>query len=637
MSTIVTRSGKGSPLTHTEVDNNFTNLNTDKLQSGDTAASLVITSADINGGTIDGATIGASSASSGVFTSLSDSGNLTFTGTGNRIRGLMDGTPQSNRVAFQTSTTNAQTTPIIIPNGTVGSGTVASGIVWHDSTSSTTGNGSTGSIVNIQSSEIRLTSGIQGTGTYLPIAIHTGGSERLRIDTSGNVGIGTSSPTSVTNYKFVTTQAATGAVYQAYGASSTDARFFADNAYGGTGMFSNHPFLFYTNSSERMRITSDGNVGIGTSSPSTFLNAYNATSAILSVDGDSTTQIRATRYSTDGAQSSIIIRKARGTLASPTAVASADIAGSFNTLAYGGSNFRQITSITGVVDTYTSDTNISGYLTFSTNAGSTSVTERMRITNAGDVGIGTTSPSNQLHVARAGSTYIRVSSTDVGSGTGLWTTNSTNAYLIGAGAASGGSGLEFRDVTNSTTRMILDSSGNLLVGTTSANGRLTVSSASSDAVVSTFANTSASPYGLLTDFTSDPNNATNYGYKFRLTNNTNIYTIFSNGTTSARSDERFKKDIETTRDGYAEDLAKLRVVKYRWHNAEESSPKELGFIAQEVEAVFPNMISTEMNDDGIDVKSIKTSVFVPMLVKAIQEQQAIINDLKARIETLETK
>jgi hypothetical protein len=71
MSTIVTRAGKGSPLTHTEVDNNFTNLNTDKLQSGDTAASLVITSADINGGAIDGTTIGASTASTGAFTTLS--------------------------------------------------------------------------------------------------------------------------------------------------------------------------------------------------------------------------------------------------------------------------------------------------------------------------------------------------------------------------------------------------------------------------------------------------------------------------------------------------------------------------------------------------------------------------------------
>jgi hypothetical protein len=51
MSTIVTRSGKGSPLSHVEVDANFTNLNTDKIQSGNTVAALTITSATISGGT----------------------------------------------------------------------------------------------------------------------------------------------------------------------------------------------------------------------------------------------------------------------------------------------------------------------------------------------------------------------------------------------------------------------------------------------------------------------------------------------------------------------------------------------------------------------------------------------------------
>lgn len=52
MSTIITRSGKGSALTFNEVDANFTNLNTDKLQSGNTAAALTITSATINGGSV---------------------------------------------------------------------------------------------------------------------------------------------------------------------------------------------------------------------------------------------------------------------------------------------------------------------------------------------------------------------------------------------------------------------------------------------------------------------------------------------------------------------------------------------------------------------------------------------------------
>jgi hypothetical protein len=56
MSTIVTRAGKGSALTHNEVDANFVNLNTDKIQSGETVSSLIILSATISGGSITGIT-----------------------------------------------------------------------------------------------------------------------------------------------------------------------------------------------------------------------------------------------------------------------------------------------------------------------------------------------------------------------------------------------------------------------------------------------------------------------------------------------------------------------------------------------------------------------------------------------------
>lgn len=72
MSTIITRTSRSTPLTFAEVDANFTNLNNDKTENA---------SAAITGGTIDGTTIGATTAAAGSFTDLTVSGNLTVNGT----------------------------------------------------------------------------------------------------------------------------------------------------------------------------------------------------------------------------------------------------------------------------------------------------------------------------------------------------------------------------------------------------------------------------------------------------------------------------------------------------------------------------------------------------------------------------
>jgi hypothetical protein len=69
--------------------------------------------------------------------------------------------------------------------------------------------------------------------------------------------------------------------------------------------------------------------------------------------------------------------------------------------------------------------------------------------------------------------------------------------------------------------------------------------------------------------------------------------------------------------------------------------KQIGVIAQELEQVFPAMVEetndhdAEGNDLGTTTKSVKYSVFVPMLIKAMQEQQAIIESLTNRIAALE--
>jgi hypothetical protein len=113
--------------------------------------------------------------------------DLIFTGTGNRITGDMSNATVTNRLFFQNSVTNGNSQILMMPNGT---GT-ASSFIGYNSSDPT--NASLAALQVIGSTDVRVQSAIAGTGTYLPMTFYTGGSERMRIDTSGNVLIGDTS------------------------------------------------------------------------------------------------------------------------------------------------------------------------------------------------------------------------------------------------------------------------------------------------------------------------------------------------------------------------------------------------------------------------------------------------------------
>jgi hypothetical protein len=100
----------------------------------------------------------------------------------------------ANRVAFQTSTVNGQTNLHLLPNGT----NTASTLTLEGDSAVT--NGATFSLQNNPggSGEVRVVSGARGTGSYLPMTFYTGGSEKMRIDTSGNVMVGQTALSAIT-------------------------------------------------------------------------------------------------------------------------------------------------------------------------------------------------------------------------------------------------------------------------------------------------------------------------------------------------------------------------------------------------------------------------------------------------------
>jgi hypothetical protein len=112
---------------------------------------------------------------------VNQTSNLSFTGTGRRITGDFSNSTFANRVAFQTSTTNGATNLTVIPNGT----NTTTAINLEGDPAAT--NGSLAQLVNAGGTEVRLNSGIRGTGTYLPLTMYAGGSERMRITTAGVV------------------------------------------------------------------------------------------------------------------------------------------------------------------------------------------------------------------------------------------------------------------------------------------------------------------------------------------------------------------------------------------------------------------------------------------------------------------
>ena len=231
--------------------------------------------------------------------------------------------------------------------------------------------------------------------------------------------------------------------------------------------------------------SANNRVGIGTSSPTQALDVVGN----LTASGTGTF-VNESRVQQFASQSDLIIQRAQGSSGSPTAVANGQTLGVLSFKGYTSAGvYRTGSSLTARVTQGVSGDELPTSLYFSTTAnGANSPTERMRITDAGNVGIGTSSPDQKLHISNSASgsvsSILTIENPNGGSGTGVELRFVPSSYNNNIGstarwsairAINGGSGnpTELTFLTNSASadpseRMRIDSSGRLIVNDTSA-------------------------------------------------------------------------------------------------------------------------------------------------------------------------
>ena len=295
-----------------------------------------------------------------------------------------------------------------------------------------------------------------------------------------------------------------------------------------------------------------------------------------------------------------------------------------------------------------------GSLVFKTNDTGSGGTTAMTIDTSQNVGIGTSSPTQKLEL---NSGFVKVGN-GVGGGGGVWfpyTSSDAAGRTWRARTDIVGYGdFGFEQSTTQTgttfaTKMLLDASGNLQIGTTNQSFKLSVLE-SNDATPCAIRATNASFSGQ--NILIDAGPAAGTGYNFitaRANYNSSASTVFrvlgngnvqnTNNSYGSLSDAKLKENIVDT----SPKLEDLLQVKIRNFNLIGDNTKQIGVVAQELEQVFPSMVeevpdrSIEGTDLGTTTKQVKYSVFVPILIKSIQELKALVDAQATEIAELKAK
>ena len=490
---------------------------------------------------------------------------------------------------------------------------------------------------NATAQAIDIGGGISAANMVNKIIFHTaanntttGSNERVRIDSSGNVGIGTSSPTEKLEVEDTVSIKRDGVA--AYGKLTMSGAGLTSNVTSGY-----NSLIVQNNGTEQLRIDSSGNVGIGITSPDKLLTVQGADAEIVISDTNDTPLLRFRESGTTKAT----IRTASGALAFDAGGATERMRiDSSGKVGIGTSSPAQAAHIVG--SQVRLDTSSGGYYlhnasgtfrgAFHDNGTITSIYADgdgggpHMVFSDNKVGIGTTSPDTILHAkASSGEAEIRIESAADQEARLRFgdATDDDKGYI----SYSRNSGFMNFCVDNTTGEaMRIDSSDNLLIGKTATtigdvghvifnSGAYYMTTAGSEAL--TIKKSNSGTLSALVFMHEDATPPT-----------VGSVAVTSSGTTYNTSSDSRLKDITGEARGL-EVVNELNPVAYNWKSNGESDE---GLIAQEVKDFVPNAVTQD--EEGY--YQMDYSKLVTPLIKAVQEQNDLIKSLQDRITALES-
>lgn len=350
--------------------------------------------------------------------------------------------------------------------------------------------------------------------------------------------------------------------------------------------------------SEAMRITNAGNVGIGTSTPAAKLDVNGTIQSYAS-----TGNIRS--YSTNAANDAIMFAGWTG----DTGIEM---------------RYNPNSAVSYIQNTYPATSGQPfGDIHFRQSVSGTMTTRMIIKADGGNVGIGTSSPNGKLNISNGGAEGIE-----------FWVVSATATNLMQSynRSTSAWNSLEYKALDHifygsGTERMRIHTGGAVSIGSSTAVGRFLVQGATSNTADYTMILKNSSGTDLLV-VRNDGYTFSPYTYNATTGGGANMHVASDGSLNRSVSSIKYKKNVKSYTKGLAEVL-QMKPVTYNSINENETNTYA-GLIAEDIHELGLTEFVQYADDKTPD--ALAYSNMVALLVKAIQEQQVQIEELKAKIK-----